>query len=78
MMALTTNVLSANDTSFLSLHFTPIAGRHHDISGVKGVGGFSFRPKPNIRILKRPADIMSVRSVLNYKNLLPARSFKTT
>lgn len=77
-MVWTTNVLSVNNFSALNLHFTLIAGRRHDINGVKGVSGSSFQFKRRTRISESPADIMSVRPVLSYKTLLPAKSFKTT
>lgn len=72
------NVLFVIDISALNLHFTPIAGRHHNINGVKGVSGPLFWLKRRTRIFESPADIMSVRPVLNYKTLLPVKSFKTT
>lgn len=42
------------------LHFTPIAGRYHDISSVKGVPRSSFQLKQKIHILELPADIISI------------------
>lgn len=59
-MVWTMNVLSVNDFSALNLHFMLIAGRHHDINGVKGVSGSSFWFKQRTRISESPADIMSV------------------
>jgi hypothetical protein len=78
LMVWTTNVLSVNDFSTVNLHFTPIAGRHHDTNGVKGVSGSSLQLKRRPRMFESPADIMSVRPVLKLKTLLPAKSFKTT